>query len=192
MGHPVLAKLAEIDAWTAANTSKYVTKAKAAALLAIRADLTRLVGPLLTDAQGNLLMAVKFSTEVRNARADAIESTISTTPVLKIRTGSAPASVATADAGTVLCTMTLPSDWWATASAGSKSKLGTWSGTNSATGAPGHFRIYASDGTTGHFQGTCTATGGGGDMTVTVNGSGNLVSGEVVSVNSFTWTEANS
>jgi hypothetical protein len=30
----------------------------------------------------------------------------------------------------------------------------------------GYFRIYASDGTTCHVQGTISATGGGGDLTV--------------------------
>ena len=47
----------------------------------------------------------------------AIETTIGTAPVLKIRSGSAPADVATADSGTVLATLTLPSDWAAAASA---------------------------------------------------------------------------
>src|SRR5690242_774200 len=61
-------------------------------------------------------MAIQLSTAVRNARLDAIESAIGTAAVLKIRTGAAPADVATADSGTVLATLTLPSDWLAAAS----------------------------------------------------------------------------
>jgi hypothetical protein len=112
-------------------------------------------------------MALQFSASVRNAMLDTIESTISTSAVLKIRTGAAPATVATADSGTVLATLTLPSDWMAAASTGTKAKSGTWEDTSAdASGTAAHFRIYASDGTTAHIQGTVTATGGGGDLTV--------------------------
>lgn len=112
-------------------------------------------------------MALKYSTAVRNAKLDAIETAIGTSAVMKIRTGAPPASVATADSGTVLATLSLPSDWMAAASGGSKAMTGTWQDTSAdSAGTAGHFRIYASDGTTAHIQGTVTATGGGGDMTV--------------------------
>ena len=112
-------------------------------------------------------MALQESVTVRNARLDAIETAIGTSAVLKIRTGSVPANCATADAGTVLATLTLPSDWMAAASSGSKAKAGTWEDTSADNaGTAEHWRIYASDGTTCHLQGTVTATGGGGDMTV--------------------------
>ena len=70
-------------------------------------------------------MAMQFSTTVRNARLDAIETAVGTSAVLKIRTGSAPANCATADSGSVLATLNLPSDWLAAASSGSKSKSPT-------------------------------------------------------------------
>src|SRR5689334_5820233 len=112
-------------------------------------------------------MALQLSTTVRNARLDAIETAISTAPLLKIRTGSAPATCATADSGTVVASLTLPSDWMANASGGSKAMSGTWQDTSAdATGTAAHFRIYDSTGTTCHVQGTVTLTGGGGDMTV--------------------------
>lgn len=134
-------------------------------------------------------MAIQFSVAVRNARLDAIESTISTSAVLKIRTGAAPANVATADSGTVLATLTLPSDWMAAASSGSKAKSGTWEDTSAdATGTAAHFRIYASDGTTAHIQGTVTATGGGGDMTVD---NTSFASGQAFTVTGFTLTDGN-
>lgn len=134
-------------------------------------------------------MAIQLSVAVRNARLDAIETAIGTAAVLKIRTGAPPATVATADSGTVLASLTLPSDWMAAASSGTKAKLGTWEDASAdAAGTAGHFRIYASDGTTAHIQGTVTATGGGGDITVD-----NVVfaSGQTFTITSFTLTEAN-
>ena len=71
-------------------------------------------------------MALQFSVAVRNARLDAIETAIGTAAVLKIRSGAPPANVATADSGTVLATLSLPSDWMAAASGGTKAKAGTW------------------------------------------------------------------
>lgn len=112
-------------------------------------------------------MSLQYSTGVRNAKLDAIESTIGTAPILRIRTGSVPANCAASDTGTVLATLTLPSDWMAAASGGSKAKSGTWQDTSAdAAGTAGHFRIYDSGDTACHIQGTVTATGGGGDMTV--------------------------
>ena len=129
-------------------------------------------------------MAFQFSTTARNAALDAIETAIGTSAVLKIRSGSVPADCGTADAGTVLATLTLPSDWLAAASGGSKSKSGTWEDTSAdATGTAGHFRIYASDGTTVHMQGTITATGGGGDMTLD---NTSIASAQQVTITSFT------
>ena len=133
-------------------------------------------------------MAVQLSVSARNGRLDSIETTVGTSAVLKIRTGSAPADCATADSGTALVTLSLPSDWMAAASSGSKAKSGTWSGTAGATGTAGHFRIYDSTATTCHLQGTVTATGGGGDMTLD---NTSIASGQTVTVSTFTLTDAN-
>ena len=112
-------------------------------------------------------MTIQFSAAVRDAENDAIETAIGTSAVMKIRSGAAPANVAAADSGTVLATLNLPSDWLGASSAGVKSKSGTWQDTSGDnTGMAAHFRIYASDGTTAHMQGTVTATGGGGDLTL--------------------------
>ena len=70
-------------------------------------------------------MAIQLSANVRNARLDAIETTVGTSAVLKIRTGAAPTNCATADSGTVLATVNCPSDWMAAAASGSKSMSGT-------------------------------------------------------------------
>lgn len=134
-------------------------------------------------------MALQYSVAVRNARLDAVESTTGASAVLKIRTGAAPASCATADSGTVLASLSLPSDWMAAASGGTKVKSGTWEDTSADnTGTAAHFRLYASDGTTCHAQGTVTATGGGGDMTVD---NVSFASGQAFTVTGFTLTAGN-
>jgi len=134
-------------------------------------------------------MAVQISVAVRNARLDAIETAVGVSAVLKIRSGSPPATVATADSGTVLATLNLPSDWMAAASSGSKALAGTWQDASAdAAGTAGHFRIYASDGTTAHLQGTVTATGGGGDLTLD---NTSIAAGQSVTITSFTLTDAN-
>lgn len=134
-------------------------------------------------------MSLQESTAVRNASLDAIESTIGVSAVMKIRSGAVPANCAAADSGTVLATLNLPSDWMAAASGGSKAKSGTWEDTSAdAAGTAGHFRIYASDGTTCHLQGTVTATGGGGDLTVD---NTSFASGQAFSVTAFTITKGN-
>ncbi len=112
-------------------------------------------------------MSVNLSVAVRNAQNDAIETAIGTSAVLKIRSGAKPSAITDADAGTVLATLNLPSDWMAASSGGVKGLSGVWQDSSAdATGTAAHFRIYASDGTTQHIQGTVTLTGGGGDMTV--------------------------
>lgn len=132
-------------------------------------------------------MALQLSTSVRNARLDTIESTIGTAPILKIRTGAAPADCATADSGTVLATLTLPSDWMAAASSGAKAKSGTWSDTSAdATGTAAHFRIYDSGGSTCHIQGTCGI--GTGDLQLD---NTSIASGQSVTITAFTLTDGN-
>lgn len=127
-------------------------------------------------------MAFQFSTTVRNAWLDQVETTIGTAPTLEIRSGTVPANCAAADSGTVLATITLPSDWSAAASGGSKTLLGTWADSSAdATGTAAHFRVK--QGATCHIQGTVTATGGGGDMTVD---NTSLASGQQFTVTGFT------
>jgi len=134
-------------------------------------------------------MAIQLSVSVRNARLDAIEATISTTPILRIRSGAAPADCATADSGDVLATLNLPSDWMAAASSGSKALAGTWEDTSAdATGTAAHFRIYDSGDVACHLQGTVTATGGGGDMEVD---NTSFAAGQSFTISSFTLTDGN-
>lgn len=134
-------------------------------------------------------MAVQKSVAVRNAELDAIEAEIGTSAVLKIFTGSQPADCAAADSGTLLATLSLPVDWMAAASGGTKALAGTWEDlTADDTGTAGHWRLYASDGTTCGLQGDVTATGDGGALQVS---SVDFVTGGAVTVTAFTWTAGN-
>ena len=134
-------------------------------------------------------MAFQFSAAVRNAAADAIETSIGTAPTLEIRTGAAPANCAAADTGTVLSSMTLPSDWLGAASSGAKTILGTWQDTSAdASGTAGHFRIKA--GATCHVQGSVSqraADGGTGDMQLD-QATAAIVAGQQITVTAFTLT----
>lgn len=132
-------------------------------------------------------MALQLSTTVRNARLDAIETAVGTSAVLKIFTGSVPANCAAADSGTVIASLTLPSDWAAAASSGAKSKSGTWQDLScDNSGTCGHFRLYASDGTTCHLQGTAGTSGT--DMIVD---TASPTAGQSFTVSSFTLTDGN-
>ncbi len=131
-------------------------------------------------------MAFQLSMLARNNILDGLETFIGTSAVLKIRTGAPPATCDTADSGTVLATLSLPSDWMAVAANGTKAKSGTWEDASADdTGTAAHWRIYASDGTTCHMQGTITATDGGGDMTLITT---SITSGQPITITGFTLT----
>jgi len=136
-------------------------------------------------------MGLQYSDSVRNAQLDAVESTIGTAAVLKIYdlTAGAPANCAAAITGTVLATITLPSDWMNAASSGSKTKLGTWQDASAdAAGTADFFRLFASDGTTCGAQGTVSATGGGGDLTLD---NAVIAAGQSVTISTFTLSAGN-
>lgn len=134
-------------------------------------------------------MTLQLSVAARNARLDSFETAAGTAVLFRIYDGSMPATCATAATGTKLMEATLPSDWMANASGGSKAKSGTWEDTAAdATGTAGYFRIYDSTGTTCHMQGTCSGTGGGGDLTID---NPALVAGQDVIVTGFTITDGN-
>jgi hypothetical protein len=138
-------------------------------------------------------MSVQNSVEVRNARLDADEATVGTGPTLLLLSGAQRADTATATAagygaagnGTVIATIALPSDWLAAASAGVKSKLGTWQDTSAdASGTIAHYELWDSAHTKCHEQGTVTNTGGGGDMTLD-----NVVVNATQSITIATWSK---
>lgn len=136
-------------------------------------------------------MTVQLSTPMRNNMLDQFEASIGVSAVLVIVVGAQPANTGAADPGLVLATLVLPVDWMNNASGGMKTKLGTWQDlVADATGTAGHWRIYDSSGVGGTCgaQGSCTLTGGGGDMTLD---NTSIVAGQTVTVTGFTLTAGN-
>lgn len=132
-------------------------------------------------------MAIQYSSTIYLGQLDLVESSAGASAKLYIYSGSAPANCAAADSGTLLATLTLPSDWMAAASGTSKVLAGSWTGTASAgSGAtPTHFRIKDNAGTTCHVQGTAGV--GSGDLSL----NGTITSGQTITISSFTLNAAN-
>lgn len=130
---------------------------------------------------------MQYSVDINNARLDVVETTTGASPKLRIFSGTAPANCAAADSGTLLCEMTLPSDWMNAAASAQKTLLGTWSGTASAGSAatPTHFRIWNSGATACKIQGTAGIASG----ELQVNGT--ITSGQTVTVTAFQLNAAN-
>lgn len=132
-------------------------------------------------------MTLQYSTAVRNAKLDAIETAIGVSAIMTIRTGAAPANCAAANSGTVVATLNLPSDWMANAASGSKSMTGTWQDTSAdATGTAAHFRIHDSTATTCHIQGTVGTSAA--DLIVQ---NTSFSAGQAFTITSFTITDNN-
>ena len=126
-------------------------------------------------------MAFQESVTLRNAKLNAIDTTLGASAVLKYFSGAEPANCAASDPSGLLGTITLPSSPFAAASAGAVALAGTWSGTASATGTIACWRIY--DGSSNcHMQGNTT------DMTFN---NTSVASGQTVTATSFTITAGN-
>lgn len=131
-------------------------------------------------------MAIQYSVTLRTNKMEQSNTTIGANPVLAFFTGSPPATCATANSGTLIATIALPTPYFAAAASGAVSKSGTWSNTSiGGTGTIGYFRIFSSGGTC-HVQGTCANSGA--DM----NLDNNVVNaGQSVTVTTFTLTSGN-
>ena len=124
---------------------------------------------------------------------DAIESTAGTTCSLRIYTGAQPATCATANSGTLLADMDLPSDWMGAAAAGVKAIAGTWSDASADdTGTAAHFRIYTSQADTEKDETTCFMQGtvgqGSGDLSLDDN---TILATQTVTITTFSLTAPN-
>lgn len=127
-------------------------------------------------------MALQYSVAVRNAKLDAVETAIGVSALLRIFSGAQPANCAASDPAGLLCSIVLPADWMAVASAGAKAKLGTWSAAAAGTGIAASWRIYDQSGTTCHLQGNTT------DL---VFDNTNIASAQTVTISGFTLTAGN-
>ena len=130
---------------------------------------------------------MKFSTELRNARANQLEVVAGTSPLLRFYSGSAPTNVSDAATGTLLSEVTLPADWLTDAANGVKSKVGTWSDPAAdATGTAGYARLYKADGTTAVAQFTVGTSGAEINLLTLA-----FVAGMPLTIESFTFTDGN-
>lgn len=138
---------------------------------------------------------MQFSTRVRNARANAVESTIGASPLLYLYAsgGALPANPAAAATGTLIATGTLPADWMNAAASGTKTKLGTWGATGLAAASIGtdadYFRVMDPTGAACDVQGTIGVTGSTGFDAYMDDV--NIASGQSTVVNVFTINEGN-
>lgn len=114
-------------------------------------------------------MAIKIGTGARDAATNGIVDRLDAgagAGIVRVYTGAPPATPQAAVTGTLLVAFVLSDPAFGAASAGVATGSGLpKTGTGLAAGTAGWFRAVDSDGT-GVWQGTVTATGGGGDMTM--------------------------
>lgn len=125
-------------------------------------------------------MALTHTTTIRNSLADLV--------VDAIDAGTTDATgdvIVQTSADATLVTINLANPAFGAASSGTATALGVpKEGTAGATGTAAKFRVRNRDNTE-IFQGTVTATGGGGDMELS---STSIATNDVVRINSFTYT----
>lgn len=129
-------------------------------------------------------MTVQFAQSTAHAMLDAIETDIGGSPILTLRTGSQPSTCAGADTGTLVSTIAMSADAFQNAASWAKaitSALSDASADNAGSLSAGHWRIKTSGAVT-KLQGSITATGGGGDMTVD---NATVVAGQQIDITSF-------
>jgi hypothetical protein len=128
-----------------------------------------------------------LTTAIRNAMCDAIVDTLdagSGAGTIAIRSGTRPADPATAVTGTLLATVTCADPAFGAASSGAATLTDPSSVTAVATGTASWFRAFDSTGAA-CFDGSVTATGGGGDLTL---GTTSITSGLAVDLTGGTIT----
>lgn len=126
-------------------------------------------------------MTIQHSTTTRNRMRDAYVAAFPAGATLDIRSG-APAGVGGAAGGTLLASITLPATPL-TSGTGQVTLNGTWQDASANnSGTAGHYRL-----TNGSDieEGTVTATGGGGDLTLD---NTSITSGQQVTITSWTRT----
>jgi hypothetical protein len=132
-------------------------------------------------------MAVQITDALANTILDSGYDAWLNLAIVEGRTGPPPGP-GLAPTGTLLFSMVLPADAMAPAAGRSKGKAGTWQVNAIAASSLGHYRVKTAADTGAVTQtelrqeGTITATGGGGDMTVS---NLNTVIGGQVTITGF-------
>jgi len=133
-------------------------------------------------------MAIKLSATARNARMDSVTTSVGTSGLLRIYSGTRPANVAAAITGTLLAELTTNASAFAAAASGGVLTANAITQDSSAnnTGTATHFRLFKSDGTTAVIDGDVGTSGSDLNLTTT-----SIVATQPVSVTSFVITDGN-
>jgi hypothetical protein len=129
-------------------------------------------------------MTMGYSATLRSAQVDAITTAVGASGILRVYSGTQPATGGAAT--TLLAELTCNATFAPAASSGVLTLNAiTDDSSANATGTPTWFRIWKSDGTTAVIDGTAGV--GSGDL----NFSASITAGAVVSVTSFVITCGN-
>jgi len=126
-------------------------------------------------------MAFQYSSTLRTNQVAQIQATVGVSGTLKIFSGAEPANCAAADPAGLLATITLPAAFL-TSSGGATTIAGSWTVAASGTGTAASWRMYDGSAVC-HVQGNVT--------TDLVLNNTSIVSGQTVTVTSFTVTAGN-
>lgn len=131
-------------------------------------------------------MAISLSVARKNAACDGIVARANS-GFLRIYAGSVPANAdASLGAATLLGTCGFGATAFGSASSGTATANAIGNDTAAdATGTATFFRVFESDGTTIAWQGTVSASGGGGDLILTPV---DVVAGVQIAITSLTLT----
>jgi len=132
-------------------------------------------------------VTMRFITAMRNNLTNLVVDALdagAAAGTVKIYTGSQPASANDAASGTLLVTITCSNPAFGASASGTATASAIAAVNASVTGTAGWFRAADSNGLT-VMDGTCTATGGGGEMELSTL---SLVSGVPVDITDWTVT----
>jgi hypothetical protein len=131
-------------------------------------------------------MATRISNAAASGACDAVVDRLDVGGAgsVEIRSGAQPATADTAASGTLLATLVLPATAFGSASNGVATANAISAIAAATTGTAGWFRAKSGGGLT-IIDGSCTATGGGGDMQLN---STSLTSGVNVQITAWTVT----
>ncbi|NQW93543.1 MAG: hypothetical protein HQ446_05855 [Polaromonas sp.] len=129
-------------------------------------------------------MATQYSVATRTAQMSQLNTIIGINAQIRLFSGVAPATVDTATSGTLLVSFAGNATAFGAAASGVLTASAVAGVNAAAAGTAGYYRINTTAGVA-VTQGTITATGGGGDMTLT---NTNIAAGQACTFTSLTIT----
>lgn len=130
-------------------------------------------------------MAIRYSAAARTTQMTALNTEIGNGAILRIYSGTRPASVAASITGTVLAELTCGSPFGTVSNGVLTAASITQDSSANATGTATHFRLFQSNGTTAVLDGDVGTSGSDLNLTST-----SITSGQPVQITSFVLTRA--